>query len=45
MTSQLPIQTTKFFWNCLDVHFAPHFEKGSATHELRPSEKVVSRDM
>ena len=32
VTSQLPIQTTKIFYTCFDVHLCPHFDKGSAMH-------------
>ena len=32
VTSQLPIQTTKIFYSILTCTWAPHFEKGSATH-------------
>jgi len=32
VTSQLPIQITKFFYSFLTCACASHFEKGSATH-------------
>jgi len=32
-TSQLPIETTKIFYSFLTCTCAPHFGKGSATHD------------
>jgi len=33
VTSQLPIQATKIFHSCSTCTCAPHFQKGSATHD------------
>ena len=34
VSSQLTIQTTKIFCSFLNVRLCPHFEKGSATHDV-----------
>jgi len=33
VTSQWLIQTTEIFYSFFDVYLAPHFEKGSTTHD------------
>ena len=40
VTSQLPIQTTKTFYSFLTRACAPHFEKGSATHDSAAKKQI-----